>query len=266
MPRYKNQLRHISLYELSPYNNVTENWWKPISRLGRKRSRMDYKIKKKVLGRMYEIYDEFVSTLDLDCKKHCDHCCTSNVTMTTLEGMMIVDHLDMDGFLEMEKKIRANSDSKRFSPKITINQLADICAKDGDPPEETIDPDAGPCPILLDKACPIYSVRPFGCRCMVSKKDCGQTGFADMDDFVLTVNDVFMQYIEHIDAQGYTGNFTDIMGHLENDENRFAYMAGHPGEKNTALIPNQPVFVLMVPPEHRERLKPLLDSIQNIKV
>ncbi len=227
---------------------------------------MDYKIKRAVLGRMYEIYDEFIAGIDLDCKKYCDHCCTRNVTMTTLEGMMIVDHLDMAGFLEMEKQIREKSDKKGFVPKITINRLADICAGDGDPPEESVDPDAGPCPVLNESTCPIYPVRPFGCRCMVSKRNCGQTGFADMDDFVLSVNDVFMQYIEHIDAQGFTGNFTDIMRYFEEDENRFAYMAGRQGEKGEGLIQNQPVFVLMVPPAHREKLQPLMDAIRTIKV
>ena len=38
---------------------------------------------------------------------------------------------------------------------------------------ETLDPSWGACPLLFNDACPIYTLRPFGCRCMVS--DMGMT-------------------------------------------------------------------------------------------
>ena len=36
------------------------------------------------LNRVYKIYDDFSAALDLACKPKCAHCCTTNVTMTTL--------------------------------------------------------------------------------------------------------------------------------------------------------------------------------------
>ena len=53
--------------------------------------------KLEALNRVYEIYDAFSSTLDLACKEKCAHCCTTNVTMTTLEGYKIVDDLIATG-------------------------------------------------------------------------------------------------------------------------------------------------------------------------
>ena len=87
-----------------------------------------------------------------------------------------------------------------------------------------------------------------------------------MDPFMLTVNDVFLQHLEHIDAQGYTGNFSDVMQFLSSDDNRQNYAAGQLGRPPAGLVANQPVFVLMIPPEHRERIQPILKQIRSIQV
>ncbi|MBC2711889.1 MAG: YkgJ family cysteine cluster protein [Desulfosarcina sp.] len=227
---------------------------------------MDLNVKLTILERMVEIYDRFVSEFDLACEKYCAHCCTANVTMTTLEGYRIIANLEKTGETRYLETIARKSHPDRFMPRVSINRMADICARDGDPPEEHLNPDAGPCPVLAGDACPLYPARPFGCRCMVSARNCGETGFADMDPFILTVNDVFLQHVEHIDAQGYTGNFADVMQFLESDENRKNYATGRLGVAATGLVANQPVFVLMIPPEHRERIQPLLTQIRSIQV
>ena len=227
---------------------------------------MDLNAKLTILERMVAIYDQFIGDYDLACEKYCAHCCTANVTMTTLEGFRIFDHLERSANAQCLETISANIHPERFRPQISINRMADICARDGDPPEEHLNPEAGPCPVLEEDACRLYSVRPFACRCMVSAQNCGQTGFADMDPFILTVNDVFLQHLEHIDAQGYTGNFADVMQFLAVAENRSNYVAGHLGPAPEGLVPNQPVFVLMIPPEHRERIQPILKQIRSIQV
>ena len=227
---------------------------------------MDLNAKLTILERMVEIYDRFVSEFELACEKYCAHCCTANVTMTTLEGYRIISHLEKTGGMHCLETIAKQFHPDRFTPQLSINRMADICARDGDLPEEHLNPDAGLCPALADDACPLYPVRPFGCRCMVSSRNCGQTGFADMDPFILTVNDVFLQHLEHIDAQGYTGNFADVMQFIEPDENRQNYAAGRLGAAPAGLVANQPVFVLMIPPEHRERIQPWLTQIRSIQV
>jgi hypothetical protein len=227
---------------------------------------MDLRVKLTLLERMIEIYDQFVGEFDLACEKFCAHCCTANVTMTTLEGYRILTHLESIGETHYLETIARQSHPDRFTPQVSINRLADICARDGDPPEEHLGPDAGRCPVLTDNACPLYAVRPFGCRCMLSANNCGETGFADMDPFILTVNDVFLQYLEHIDAQGFTGNFTDVIQFIAPEENRQRYAAGQLGAAPAGLVANQPVFVLMIPPEHRERIQFLLKQIRSIHV
>jgi hypothetical protein len=42
------------------------------------------------LDQIYQIYDNFVSGLELACRKHCAHCCTTAVTLTTVEGYKII--------------------------------------------------------------------------------------------------------------------------------------------------------------------------------
>jgi hypothetical protein len=227
---------------------------------------MNLDTKLKLLDQMVDIYDRFVGDFDLACEKYCAHCCTANVTMTTLEGYRILSHLEKTLQMNCLETIARRAHPDRFMPRVSINRLADICARDGDPPDEHLNPDAGPCPVLVDDACSLYPVRPFGCRCMVSARNCGQTGFADMDPFILTVNDVFLQHLEHVDAQGYTGNFADVMHFLEAGDNRSNYIAGRLGTPPDGLVANQPVFVLMIPPEHRERIQPLLSQIRSIKI
>jgi hypothetical protein len=227
---------------------------------------MNLNTKLAIVKQMFDIYDQWIGKFDLACEKYCAHCCTANVTMTTLEGYRIVSHFMKNGTMNELKAIVEKSHPDRFIPRVSINKMADICARDGDPPEEALNPEAGPCPILTDDACPLYTIRPFGCRCMVSARNCGETGFADMDPFILAANDVFLQHIEHVDAQGYSGNFVDVIKFLASEENRQTYAAGRIGPAPEGLVANQPVFVLMVPPEHRERIQPLLKELHRIHV
>lgn len=227
---------------------------------------MELNDKLTVLEQMMAIYDQCVGEFDLACQKYCAHCCTANVTMTTLEGYRILTHLERTGDTIGLKTLARRAHSGRFIPQTTINQMADICARGGDPPDEQPDPEAGPCPILADRICCLYPVRPFGCRCMVSARNCAENGFAEMDPFILTVNDIFLQHLEHIDAHGYTGNFVDVMQFFTSDENLSNYAAGRPGKTIDGLLPNQPVFVLMIPPEHRERIQAVLQQIRRIQV
>ena len=227
---------------------------------------MDLNTKLTVLERLGAIYDQFLSQFDLACKKHCAHCCTANVTMTTLEGFRIYNHLEKNGQLQYLKTVDQKARPRRFIPQVSINRMADICARDAELPVERMDPDAGACLLLENEACPLYAARPYGCRCMVSANNCGVSGAADMDPFILTVNDVFLQHLEHIDAQGYTGNVADVMQFLASEENRSGYARGTLGPPPAGLVANQPMFVLMVPPEHRERIQPLLTRIRSIQV
>jgi Fe-S-cluster containining protein len=216
-----------------------------------------------VLDQLYKIYDQYVDSLDIACKKFCADCCTCNVTMTTIEAHKIISALDMDSKKAMQEKLDQQMKKQRFIPKITTNQLADICLSDDDPPEEAIDPSWGACPLLTDKACPIYNLRPFGCRNMVSTKQCAETGVAEIDDFTITVNHVFLQYIEHIDQNGFSGNLSDVLAHTIFNES--ADTGSQVTIRQTTLIKNTPLSALLVPPEHRKKIEPILAALRAIK-
>ncbi len=225
---------------------------------------MDLNSKIAGLDQIYTVYDEFVDRLDLACKKYCAECCTRNVTLTTLEGYFIATHMISSGKSSLFENIESALPKKRFQPRTTTNRLADLCMKGEDPPEEKHDDPNERCALLKDNLCPIYPVRPFACRCFVSKKDCSKQGYAEVDPFVLSVNNLFLQVIEHVDSQGFSGNLIDILKFMASKGNRLSYKRNTLDPRGTGLIPNQKITVLMIPPEHRVEITPIVNALQNI--
>ena len=206
------------------------------------------------LGQLYDLYDAFMAKEDLVCHKGCATCCTCNVTITSLELDYIKAILgpgNTGSFMELVGK---NLAEKRFQPKTTINGFARLCMEGSEIPEEENDPAWGSCPLLLNNTCTIYPARPFGCRSLVSKEDCSRVGMATLPPLVLTVNNIFMQYIEQMDCNGISGNLSDMI------------LAASPLSQSTGIvtISNQVASGLMVPPEHRERVAPMLQDMARI--
>ena len=226
---------------------------------------MDTTLKLKILDEIYAVYEKFAASLDLACKKYCDHCCTSAVTLTTLEGYKIIDRLILDSKTDLIQKIGSISEKNRLRPQITTNRLARLCADGVEPPEEIGDGKWQNCPILVDHLCPIYELRPFGCRCLVSRGHCKENGYAEMDDFILSVNTVFLQTIEHVDAEGCSGNLVDVLQAMSILQNRETYRNGKLHCTSNGLLANQPLEVLMIPPEHRTKMEPILNSLRDIR-
>ena len=221
------------------------------------------KLEKRLIGlnKIYTLYNDVTKDLDVACKKYCATCCTSNVTMTTLEGYLIADHIVSNGQANLFEAVQSKISKNRFKPQITINRIAALCMKGDDQPEEEKKRSNKNCPVLKDNLCPIYEVRPFGCRCFISKHDCSKAGYAEVDSFVMTLNTLFMQFVEQIDFMGYSGNFTDVLLLMASNENRNDYKKNilkHPGAD---FVSNLKIKVLMVPPEHRVKIKPVMDSL-----
>jgi Fe-S-cluster containining protein len=206
----------------------------------------------KMLQEIYRIHEAFLGEFDTVCRKACAHCCTQNVTSTSLEVRLILNHWETVSQPDGLGLVQTIGDSPRFQPRMTLNQLADRCAKGMDIPEESTDPAADACPFLRENVCRIYEVRPFGCRAMVSQTDCADTGEARMPDYVLTVNNVFLQNIEALDESGVQGNLIDVL--LFSASRRTS-------TPEPRVIRNHPLSVLMVPPEHRHRIRLLLDAL-----
>ncbi len=217
-----------------------------------------------LLNRIYGIYDAFARGLDVACRKYCAHCCTSNVSLTTLEGYRLVHSRETDHLEHLQQCLEPAFEKRVFRPLLTTNQIAELCRQGREIPEEASGDPAENCPLLEENACPVYSLRPFGCRCLVSRVPCRKSGTAEMPDFVLTVNTVFLQMIEHLDATGCTGNLADVLLCLLSADNRQAYREGRLSCSATGLIGNHPLTVLMVPPEHRNRLQPILGALAEL--
>lgn len=216
-----------------------------------------------LLDQLYRLYDQFISDIDISCHKTCCDCCTCNVTVTALEARRMLEAIPADQWPNFLKLLDATLDTPRFIPLATVNQIADLCASGNEPPEESIDAAWGTCPLLTDRLCPVYDARPFGCRCLVSTSPCQATGSAEMSEFTATVNTLFLQVIEHIDQDGFSGNLSDVMSHMLSDKTGRPVP---PPSKIPHLISNSPLRRLLIPPEHQKKITPLLDQIRALPI
>lgn len=226
-------------------------------------SRFPMSIEKKLalLEGIYSIYDKFAERQDSACRKHCAHCCTFNVSITTLEGYYLIHKLDPDQRRNLQEVLENEDATERFRPQVTTNKIAELCRHGETVPEEVFSVEKQNCPLLRQDACPVYQLRPFGCRCFVSRIPCGKSGVADVEEYVLSVNTVFLQTIEHLDNNGCTGNLIDVVLWLLSPENRHAYRQNRLACLSAGLVANKPLTVLMVPPEHREGLQPIFAAL-----
>jgi hypothetical protein len=91
-------------------------------------------------------------------------------------------------------------------------------------------------------------------------------GCAEVDEATVAVNTLFLQTIEHLDARGCSGYLPDVVAVLADPERSRAYREGALGCTDCGLAPNRPLRVLMVPPEHRARIDPLVARLSKIRV
>jgi hypothetical protein len=230
------------------------------------RKKMEIERKLMALDRIYAVYDEFVRVQDTACKMHCHQCCTTHVTLTTLEAYKICEILPSGEREKLFRRVREASELKRFRPALTTNALAELCAEDEDPPEENEASVTEKCPLLAEDLCSIYALRPFNCRCFISRAPCGERGYADVDEAVLAVNTLFLQTVEHADADGCSGNLLDVLGVFASEETRADYAGGRLHCTGNGLIANRPIKVLMLPPEQRETIEPIMQKLRGIRV
>ncbi|MFP4572267.1 MAG: hypothetical protein ACLFNW_04795 [Desulfobacterales bacterium] len=208
------------------------------------------------LSKIYRLYDDYINSFSIACRKYCADCCTTAVIMTSLEGRMIYNFLEPEKRRAFFEKHIAVQNKNKFQPAMTTNQYARLCSQHKEPPEEQYPEEPDKCPLLEKDACSIYPVRPFGCRCMISEQPCRRTGSASMDDFTLTVNTMFLQIIEHLDQHGFSGNLVDVLLRLEAEDGD--------SPTNCPTVPNQPISILMIPPEHQRKVSPLLTTLNHI--
>jgi Fe-S-cluster containining protein len=202
------------------------------------------------IKKIYQLYKKALADIDVVCREGCADCCTCNVIVTSLETAFLVRSLDSKELADVKQRMEEKFPGERYIPKMTTNQFACYCVSGQEIPEEENNPDWGKCPFLEEDRCTLYRVRPFGCRSMMSQVDCGKIGFAQVPPLALTITNIFLQYIEHLDYQGVSGNLSDMVAlYLEKSETPRGF------------IGNMKIKALLVPPEHRCAVAPLLKQM-----
>jgi len=232
------------------------------NRVKGKKKMAQHVLKHRILERLYRLHREWTETAATACFRGCSSCCTCNVTMTSLEAEYLFAGKDSGEKERMVNQVRTRLSEKRFRPRVTFNRFARLCMDGETVPEEENDPLWGHCPLLENDECTVYRTRPFGCRSLVSQKKCTTTGAAEMPPLILTINNVFMQYSEHLDAQGFSGNLSDMVL-LKGGEPTESEM-GKTAMGEGSFIENHPAPLLMVPPEHQKRVQSLVQEISRI--
>lgn len=218
------------------------------------------------LKQVYTVYGSSTAESDVACTAKCSQCCTADVTLTTLEAYHLWRDMHPREKNRLQERLKAVEDTNRFRPLMTTNQLADLCAAGREPPTEERAAETPRCPLLVGDLCTQYELRPFHCRCMVSRKTCRERGRAEMDAYTLALNTIFLQVIEHLDRPGCTGNLLDLLPLVQSESFREAYENGRCDCSKDDLITNQPMKVLMLPPEYKDRLAPVIRSLQSIRL
>jgi Fe-S-cluster containining protein len=187
------------------------------------------------------------------------------VSLTTLEALALLDGLPAADAERLARMSDGRAGLRPSTEIVTTNALAELCAQGVEPPEPPERPLTA-CPLLAGDLCSIYPLRPFNCRCFVSRVTCSTGAAAEVDDEILAVNTLFLQTIEHLDAGGCTGYLPDVLRVLADPLRRQAYCDGSPACREAGLAPNRPLRVLMVPPEHGARIQRLIERLRDIRV
>jgi Fe-S-cluster containining protein len=212
--------------------------------------------RKAFLAALYAVYGEWAERFPLACRKGCSACCTSSVTMTSLEGVVIFDFLRKAGREEQFLTLLARTDPPQSRPAMTTNEFAAAClgrcdVSDDDAPDGW---DFSPCIFLANDACTIYDARPFGCRSFGSLIPCGAGAAAETAPIHLAVNTVFTQVIEGAGSNGgFWGPMTDILQSLA---------ACRGGEQGMSLLAARPVPGFLLAGQEVKVVQHLLEQLR----
>lgn len=206
--------------------------------------------RRECLLRIYGLYDRWTGEFAFACRKGCATCCTRSVTMTTLEGELLTEYLAAHPELPL---IPSGMPAGIPAPPTTTNQFAAACLR-GEEADDT-QPlwDTTPCCFLRDGSCLVYPVRPFMCRSFASRVRCDLTGAAEIEPFLLTLNTVILQCIEHLDHGRPWGNIYAILRSQRKTEPE--------GKREPGLLIAERIPGFLIPPEEMARMDGFLRQI-----
>lgn len=207
------------------------------------------------LLRIYGHYDRWAGEFSSACRKGCATCCTRSVTMTTLEGELLTEYLAVRADLPPQPEAMPAAVP---APPATTNQFAAACLRGEDEGEAQPAWDTAPCFFLRDNCCTVYPARPFMCRSFASRVRCDRTGAAEIEPFLLTLNTVILQCIEHLDRGRPWGNIYAVLRSLRKQQGK-EEMNGEPGLLIADRIPG-----FLIPPEEADRMNGVLRNLLDV--
>ena len=221
-------------------------------------------MKHQILTTIYRHFDEWSSTqVATSCRKGCTVCCTQNVTMTALEGEIIIEYVKSRGLARwFAQKLERPLPNE--SPPMTTNQFAQACleGKDADPGQGSF---GHRCPFLESGSCMIYEVRPFGCRSFISTETCAPGLPASLPQYFMSAVTAVNQVIEHLGQKEYWGNMLHILYLLATADESSAWQPIRTPEKQTfaqaSCLAAQPLPGFLICQEDFPKVVPLLDRI-----
>jgi Fe-S-cluster containining protein len=207
-----------------------------------------------MIPEIYAIFAEESASIDFVCQAGCATCCTRSVSLTTVEGQLIIEFLRETG----KNLPNLPEDQVILRPALTTNGWASLCLAGRE-----VEPEAEtswlfePCFFLLNGLCTIYPVRPFACRSLGSTVICGYSEVAEAPEWFVTLAIVTNQILEDLDRGGWWGNMADILSYL-NSKN---------GEVDSRvfrdrLLQTQPIPGLLVLAEERPRINRFLAKVR----
>ena len=223
-------------------------------------------MKQQILEIIFDRFDNWSTQFGFACDKGCAVCCTTDVSITALEGELILDH------------IVTNHSPRWLTDKLdvppvhrsllqTTNDYAEACLEGRQPEEEKRR--GGICPFLQDVWCSIYPARPFSCRCFASTVCCRREGSALLPAEYLSAATAVSQIIEHVGQFGLWGTMIDVLtlqasaaGYLSPGSRFDEHLSAARGNCLTA----KPLPGFLIEDEHYEKVAGLLDHILNARL
>jgi Fe-S-cluster containining protein len=227
------------------------------------------KMKQQVVKTIYRHFDDWSSSqLTTACCRGCTTCCTQNVTITALEGEIIIDYIRERGLAKwFTKKLEENLPDE--SPVMTTNQFAKACLE-----EKETDPGQGSfskrCPFLASGSCMIYEARPFGCRSFISTSTCIPGFPASVPQYFMSAVTAVNQIIEHLGQKEYWGNMLHVLYLLAASERSFSSLWPVNPEKRviaqTSCLTATPLPGFLISQDDFPKVVPLLNMIFDSEV
>ena len=166
-------------------------------------------MKEAILATIYSRFADWTSEMQFICGAGCATCCTTNVTVTALEGRRILKYCHQRNKLTWLLELLTRQHPLE-APQQTPNEFVAAVLN-----EQTVKPPSRysgeRCLFLDNDICTIYPIRPFSCRCFASTTLCSEHDVATVTDSYLYGSTAAMQIIEHLGQFDSWGYMSDIL-------------------------------------------------------